>query len=218
MGSPVAAGARLLPLRVDASGDPTFSELLSRTSEAVRTSSAHQELTLEELAAELVPEPDPSRHPLFQVAFLPGANLNGDGLDLELGLAPCETGSALAASYSSDLFDAATVRRLLGHLLNLLEGVAGEVDGIRVSELPLLGPEEREQVLVSWNGAKAERSTMPVHELAVEHARAQPEALAVSWNGGSLTYGELLRRSFGLASWLQERGIGSEKVVALRVE
>ncbi|HEY3491795.1 MAG TPA: condensation domain-containing protein, partial [Solirubrobacterales bacterium] len=147
VGSPVTAGASLLPLRVNAGGDPTFSELLGRTSEAVRAASAHQELTLEELAADLEPEPDPSRHPLFQVAFLPGANLNGDGLDLELGLAHCETGPALAASYSSDLFEAATVRRLLGHLLNLLEGVAGEVDSIRVSALPLLGPEEREQVL-----------------------------------------------------------------------
>src|SRR5687768_11082426 len=103
-----ADDAGLLPLRVDAGGDPAFTELLGRVREAVRAARDHQDLSLEELleelGTELEPEPDPSRHPLFQVAFVPGANLDGAGLDLELGLLRRGGRVALAAGYASDLF------------------------------------------------------------------------------------------------------------------
>jgi amino acid adenylation domain-containing protein len=225
-----AGDAALLPLRVDAGGDPSFAELLGRVREAVRSAGDHQDLSLEELLeelrkempAELEMEPDPSRHPLFQVAFVHGAKLKGSGPgirpDLELGLVRRGGRLVLAASYASDLFEAATVRRLLGHFLNLLVGIAEDGEGARVSDLPLLGSEERKQVLSTWSGAEAEFSETPVHEIFLQRARARPEALAVSWDGGSMTYGELLDRSLRVAAWLRRRGLGGEDLVALRLE
>jgi len=218
VGASLGEAGNLLPLRVDAGGDLSFMELLGRVREAVRSAREHQDLTLEELLEEL-----PAGQPLFHAAFVPDANLDGAGLDLALGLLRHGGGTALAAGYASDLFEAATVRRLLGHFLNLLEGIAGEDgDGIRLSDLPLLGREEREQMLVAWNGANTglpeTLPEAPVHEMALRHAQARPNALAVSWEGGSLTYGELMRRSLRLAAWLRRRGLGEEDVVALRLE
>jgi amino acid adenylation domain-containing protein len=223
VGAAVTESGGLLPLRVHAGGDPAFAELLGRVREAVGSAREHQDLSLEELLAELRDElePDPSRHPLFQVAFTSGPELDGAGLDLELGLLRRNGRIALAASYAAELFDAATVRRLLLHLRNLLAGVADQGGDVRISDLPLLDEEERERVLVAWNGEDVALPDEPVHEIVLRLARTRPEALAVSWDGGSLTYGELLRRAFGLAAWLRARGIGgrgAEDLVALRME
>jgi non-ribosomal peptide synthetase component F len=73
-------------------------------------------------------------------------------------------------------------------------------------------------LLVAWNGADTGIQAAPVHEIALQQALARPEALAVSWDGGSLTYGELLDRSLRLAAWLRRRGLGSEDLVALHME
>ena len=211
--------AGLLPLRVDAAGDPSFGELLGRARETMLAARAHQDLSLAELVDALQPEPDPSRHPLFQVALLPeGAVEVAEAAGLDLELAVVRSGETfLEAAYAADLFDAGMVRRLLDHFRNLLEGVAAG-DGARLSELPLLSPQEREQVLAGWNRTEAEVPPAPVHELFVERARATPDAVAVSWSGGSLTYGELLRRALRLAAWLRGRGLGGEDLVALRLE
>jgi non-ribosomal peptide synthetase component F len=53
--------------------------------------------------------------------------------------------------YNTDLFDKATILRLLGHFRTLLEGIVAH-PGQRLSDLPLLTPAERHQPLVEWNG------------------------------------------------------------------
>ncbi|HEX5715319.1 MAG TPA: amino acid adenylation domain-containing protein, partial [Thermoanaerobaculia bacterium] len=122
----------------------------------------------------------------------------------------------LHAEYAADLFEAATVRRWLGHLRVLLEGIAASPD-TRISELPLLTPEEIEE-LGSWNRTEAEVPREPVHRLFRLWAERAPDALAVEWDGGRLTYGELARRADGLVSRLRAQGVGPETVVALRLE
>ena len=52
--------------------------------------------------------------------------------------------------YNTDLFDAATITRLLGHFQTLLEGIVADPEQ-RLSALPLLTAAERQQLLVEWN-------------------------------------------------------------------
>jgi amino acid adenylation domain-containing protein len=224
-----------LVMRVDLAGDPPFTEALSRVRESALFAYGHPDLPFERLVADLAPERDLSRAPLFQVAFSvqdPPQILNfGGGLkgeladvhtatakfDLWLQLDRGEDGWSARAEYASDLFEASTVRRWLGHWQVLLEGIA-DAPGARLSELPLLTAAEREQVLAEWNRTEAEIPEEPVHVLVRRWAERTPDALALSWADGELTYGELARRSEEMAARLRREGVGPETVVALRLE
>jgi amino acid adenylation domain-containing protein len=199
-----------LVLRTDLSGEPTFAEAVSRVKETALSAYAHQDLPSQRL-------------PLFQVAFsleepLPlldlGSGLRAVPVDLHTGTAKFDlwlqvrAGQA-RAEYASDLFDAATVQRWLGHLRVLMEGTAPEVP---ISELPLLSPEEIAE-LTAWNRTAAEIPEEPVHRLFLRQAERAPDALAIQWPDGRMTYGELARRAGELAGSLRPG-----TVVALRLE
>ncbi|HSN88710.1 MAG TPA: amino acid adenylation domain-containing protein, partial [Thermoanaerobaculia bacterium] len=177
-----------------------------------------------------------SHTPVFQVVLalqnLPESHLDLAGLalsplrldfgqaqfDLALFLVPLpEGGLQVRLDYVRDLFDAGTAERLLGHFHRLLGSVV-DGSGGRISELPLLADEEREQVLRTWNQTAAEIPEEPVHRLFRQWAERTPDALAVAWNGGRLTYGELARQAEALARWLRGQGVGPETVVALSFE
>jgi amino acid adenylation domain-containing protein len=224
-----------LVMRADLSGDPPFEQALKRVREAALFGYGHPDLPFERLVAELSPERDLSRPPLFQVAFSVqdppqlldlGGGLRGELVDVHTGTAKFdlwlqldrgEDAWSARAEYASDLFDPATVRRWLGHLRVLLEGIAAD-PGARLSDLSLLTATEREQVMVDWNRTDAEVPEEPVHVLVRQWAERTPDALAVSWPGGEMTYGELGRRSAELAERLREMGVGPEMLVALRLE
>ena len=129
-----------LVLRGRLAGDPSFAELVARVREAALAAYAHQELPFEKLVEELAPERDFSRSPVFQVLFLfqdrapatrelaPGLRLRveemaGELAKFDLKLALDEDGGGRAAfwEYAADLFEAATVRRLGSHFINLLD-------------------------------------------------------------------------------------------------
>ena len=152
--------ANALVLRADLSGDPTFRTLLGRIRETVLEARAHQDLPFEKLVDALRPTRDRSYHPLFQVMFnlhpasegtQRAAGLNWTSLELELGTARCdltidliETAKGVEGSvkYATDLFDATTIQRMLGHWQTLLEAVAANPE-LRLSELPLLTAAEK---------------------------------------------------------------------------
>ncbi|HWN42455.1 MAG TPA: amino acid adenylation domain-containing protein, partial [Thermoanaerobaculia bacterium] len=226
----------LLALRVSLDGDPSFETLLVRVRECVLEAYDHQDVPFEKLVAELAPTPDLSRNPLFQVVFAVQERQEpvriGDDLVLskgewvhhgtakfDLSLHAHRTAQALElwAEYGTDLFDASTVRRLMGHFRRLVEGIVA-AGGERLSELPLLDGAEREQVLVAWNRTAEEIPDEPVHRLVLRWAEVTPDAVAVSWEGGSLTYAGLASRAAELAGRLRGQGVGPETVVALRLE
>ena len=52
--------------------------------------------------------------------------------------------------YRTDLFQAATIERLIGHFQVLLAGIVADADQ-PIGALPLLTQAERQQLLVEWN-------------------------------------------------------------------
>ncbi|HYG62093.1 MAG TPA: amino acid adenylation domain-containing protein, partial [Thermoanaerobaculia bacterium] len=144
-----------LVLRADLAGDPPFRELLGRVREMALEAYARQDLPFDRLVEELRPERDLSRQPVFQVFFtlqnLPRVPLELPGLtssllaagggtakfDLSVGVKEEPAGLRVSAEYSSDLFDAATIDRLLGHFAALL-GSAAAAPGTRLSGLEIL--------------------------------------------------------------------------------
>jgi amino acid adenylation domain-containing protein len=116
--------------------------------------------------------------------------------------------------YNRDLFEAATVRRMLGHLGGVLEGMGKEPERL-LSELSLLTEGERRQIVEEWNATGAEYPQRCLHELFEEQSGRTPEAIAVVEGARQWSYGELNRRANQLAHYLRERGVGPEVRVGI---
>jgi amino acid adenylation domain-containing protein len=222
-----------LVLRSDLSGNPDFSEVLRRVREVCLGAYAHQDLPFERLVEELHLARNLSRNPLFQVMFvlqntrlgtleLPGLTLDPLEVDsgtthFDLTLHVADTGRELIAtlSYNTDLFEAASIARMLRHFTTLLEAVCAS-PGWPLSALPLLTEAERQQLLVEWNDTRADQpNERCIHQLFEAQVERTPEAIAVVFEDQQLTYGELNRRANRLAHHLRALGAGPEVPVGL---
>ncbi len=224
-----------LAMRIDLSGDASLRELIGRVRETALEAYAHQDLPFEKLVDELQPERDLSRSPIFQVLFQvlhsPRAAFALPNLAVEriageeqtakfdLALSMSDTAESLAGiwGYRRDLFDASTIARLEQQFQTLLEGVAAHPEW-RLSELPLLTARERQQ-LWEWNAAEQNFGVdLCLHELIARQAERTPDAIAVSFEGEELSYGELQGRARRLAHRLRALGVGPEVRVGICAE
>jgi amino acid adenylation domain-containing protein len=226
-----------LVLRTDLSGDPSFTEILHRVRETALGAYAHQDVPFEQIVEELQPERDLSRNPLFQVLFqflnaapgelmLPGikseslsaADLLGTTkVDLELTIVETTDGLEGSFEYATDLFDASTITRMVGHFQTLLGAVIADPDR-PISALEMLGADERHQLLVEWNDTAAPVPEACIHELVEAQVERTPTAPAVVFEGETLTYAELDIRANRLAQHLRALGVGPEVVVGICLE
>ncbi|WP_086783175.1 non-ribosomal peptide synthetase, partial [Crossiella equi] len=227
--------ANTVVLRTDLSGDPSFTELLARVRETALTAYSYQHTPFERIVDDLAPERDPSRNPIFQVVFqlTSGTPTQLHGLSAEQepvawSAAKFDLGLALAAQpdgsltgqleYATALFDAATIRRMIGHLTQLL-GSIGTTPDAPATTLAYLTAPERELALGTWAGLgrrQAVADTVP--EVFEAQVRRDPDAIAVRHRGESLTYGELNARANRLAHALHERGVRPGDLVGVCLE
>ncbi len=224
-----------LVLRADLSGDPSFGELIERLEQVREEAQKHADLPLGHLIEQLQLNTEVAHSPLFQVQMrweeerleVEAGTLLWKELALETGLSafdltlsvrPRRGGLELEAEYSSELFEAATVERLLGHLEVLLEVGVAEPQR-RISALPLLRESERMQIVEEWNATEAayprERC---LHQLVEEQARRTPHAVAVTARERQLSYRELDEQANGLAHQLHHLGVGPEVLVGVVAE
>uniref|UniRef100_UPI0013D50505 non-ribosomal peptide synthetase n=1 Tax=Myxococcus vastator TaxID=2709664 RepID=UPI0013D50505 len=225
-----------LVLRSKLSPSLSFRALLGQVREVTLGAYAHQDVSFEKLVEELQPERDLSRSPLFQVTLtlqntpaaevqLKGITLKGlaaeektSKFDLSLVVEEVPDGVVAMVNYNSDLFEAGTMDRMLGHLKVLLEAAVAEPEK-RLAELPLMGSEEQQRLVKEWSGTA---STYPrdasLSALFEEQAQRTPDAVAVEYEDQRLTYAELNRRANQLAHHLRGMGVGPEVRVGLCVE
>ncbi|RKG80214.1 amino acid adenylation domain-containing protein, partial [Corallococcus sp. CA049B] len=225
-----------LVLRAHVDPRATFRELLAQVRGTTLAAYEHQHLPFEKLVEVLQPVRDLSRSALFQAMFtlqntpmdalrVPGLSFeqlplesNSAKFDLSLTLQESPQGFMGVLEYSSDLFDASTVQRMVGHLGVLLEAIAARPDST-LAGLPLLTAPERRQLLVDWTRTDAEfaRDTC-FHEAFTAQALRTPEALAVICRDQQLTFRELDARANQLAHRLVKLGVGPDVRVVLCVE
>ncbi len=225
-----------LVLRIQLEENPTFLELLEQVREKTLGAYEHQDLPFEKLVEELQPERSLSYTPLFQVMFVlqnaPISKLELPHLtmtplkmenviakfDLTLQMEETEAGLSGELIYNKDLFDAATISRMAGHLQVLLEGVAANSQQ-RIGQLPLLNPSEQHQLLVEWNDTQVDYpQDKCIHQLFEEQVERTPNAVAVVFEKQQLTYRELNNRANQLARYLQTLGVKPEVMVGICVE
>lgn len=225
--------ANTLVLRTNFSGSLSFQELLIRVQEVMLEAYAHQDLPLEQLVEEL--QVEGMSHTPFQVMFhlndAPKQAVDIQSLkvddfevasriaqfDLSLEIVQTEELSCLF-EYNTDLFDATTIERMLGHYRTLLEGIVANPEQ-QILTLPLLTDVERHQMLVEWNNTTI---TYPqdqcVHQLIEAQVEQTPDAIALIFEDQQLTYKELNARANQVAHFLKKCGIGPDVFVGISME
>ena len=199
--------------------------MLGRVRETALGAFEHQELPFDKLVEVLQPARDLSRTPLFDVMFVLQNNKMPDSARQELTLGHLEVGQGTGTAkfdltlalvedddhlsgsleYNTDLFDAATIERMIDHFRIVLEAVVANPDA-RLSEISLLGDTERALLLEQWHEtAPTVAANSCVHELIEAQAKRTPRAIAVVHSGRALTYRELDARSNRLARLLAGR-------------
>ena len=147
-----------------------------------------------------------------------GAVASAAKFDLSLFIEETDQGLLATWEYSTDLFDAATIRRWSGHLHTLLDGIVAKPDQ-RISALPLLTEAERRQLLIEWNNTQVQSfDKQTIHELFEAQVERTPEAAAAIFGDERLTYRELEQRANQLARYLQRLGVGPEVRVGVCLE
>jgi len=228
--------ANTVVLRTDLEGDPTFRELLRRVRETTLQAFANQDVPFERLVEELNPVRDLSRSPVFQVMIIqqnaferssrfgslkatPYSATGGSAkVDLLLSVSEDEGRLRCALEYNIDLYDAATIDRMLENLGAILEDAVVE-PGERVSEMLLLEASQREQQVVSWNKTAAEYPREKcVHELIQQQAAQTPNSIAVVCRAEQITYAELNRQANQLARYLRDQGVKPADRVGVYLE
>jgi amino acid adenylation domain-containing protein len=227
--------ANTLVLRTDLSGDPAFRELLQRVRDVALQAYAHQDLPFEKLVEKLQPQRNRSYTPLFQVMFAlhtPSAELSLPGLaisslevatdtakfDLTLALVDEPKGLRGFLEYNTDLFDASTIERMLGHFQALLQGIGANPEQ-HLSQLPLLTDDEKQHLLAERGSKKADFSRSEcVHEIFEAQVLRTPDKVAVVFQNQELTYQQLNRLANQVARQLQALGVAPESLVGIYTE
>ena len=215
-----------LIFRGDFSAKLTFRDVIRQVRSFALEAYAHQDVPFEKLVEELVPQRSLDTHPLFQVLFtfqnipqqvfdIPGLTVHE--MPFEAGIAKFDISVVMWEAgdlhcqfeYNTDLFEPSTMQRMLQHFERLLNGVVENPD-LAVAKIPLMSPEEREQVVVEWNRTAADYPkdlTIPsAFERQVERT---PDATALLFAGKKWSYRQLNDKANRLAHRLYREGSGS---------
>ena len=225
--------ANTVAIPVDLGGNPSFTDLLARTTRAVVGALDHQDVSFEQVVAHLQPPRDNARNPLFQVLFqsveagdadwvLPGVELepvqlhNGSQkVELTLVAVQHRDRMELQLEYSSDLFDESTAERIAERIVGVLRQCSRH-PAIEIGRLEVMARAERTLVLDEWNATAREFPAETLHALVERQVDRDPDATAVTdVDGGATSYRELDERANRLAHWLRAAGAGRESPVAV---
>jgi len=229
--------ANTLALRIQISDSCTYLDLLKQVQETTLAAYSHQDLPFETLVDQLNIERHLSHNALFQVVFtlhnapMPSVELqdlkvtsdiNFDNgtvrFDLEVHLWESPEGIKGDLIYNTDLFDSATIKRLIGNFQTLLAGIISSPNQ-EIIKLPILTASERHQLLVEWTQTETKYPRdRTIQELFEEQVEINPNAIAVVFEGQQLTYQQLNQRANQLARYLQKFDVRSDVLVGIYID
>ncbi|GAA3074677.1 non-ribosomal peptide synthetase [Streptosporangium carneum] len=225
-----------LVIRTDTAGDPRFTDLVAQVRETGIAAYEHQDLPFHHLVEKLNPERSPSRHPLFQIAFFlqnsPVERFTLPGMELEVQETPTgnsvfdlffsvserpdQGGLDVMVQYRTELFDAATIERIMSRWTAVLDFVLAH-PAATLSEIEVVSPDERSELLLDRNATEVVYPQETVASLFEERVRSIPDASAVEDESTVLTYRQLNSRANRLARLMLDRGVRAEDRVAVHL-
>jgi amino acid adenylation domain-containing protein len=214
----------------------TFRDLVAQLNSTLHETYEHQEFPFEMLVRGLKVERSANRNPIFQTAFqchtafirpptAPGLvfehlrlDRRGTPLDLNFAMIGRDGNWRISVEYSTEVFDEATIVRMLEHYQNILSGIALNPDE-KLSRLPILSPKERSQILFEWNNTLLDcPENHTIHQLFERQVALTPNAIALVHGANQLTYAELNRLSNCRARQLQNLGVQTDTYVAVYLD
>lgn len=221
-----------LVLRTDVSGNPTVREMTSRVNAVISEAYQYVDVPFETLVNTLQPERTVWQTPFFQVALvieppLPTQEISWglSQLDIHTGTAKFDLTFELderpegiigRVEYSTDLFDEATITRMIGHLQVLLAGIVQNPNQ-SIADLSLL-TEAEWQALTPRDNVTIYPQDIYLHQLVEAQVESTPDAAAVVFEDQQITYRELNARANQLAHYLQTQGVKPDTLVGLCAE
>ncbi|MFT6733325.1 MAG: amino acid adenylation domain-containing protein [Polaribacter sp.] len=227
-----------LILRTDLSGDPTFTELLSRVRKRSFNSYRYNSMPLDKIIEQLNPERIINRNPLFDLDFQlqkmqPEILKVGDAITSEcrasrlssqydLGFTIREKESEsegkqdydIRFEYRTDLFCKETIDSLLKRYKKLLQEVISNSDK-KLSEYSVVLEEELESLVIDRNKTILSHSKTRMHQLFLKQVQANPNSTAVITESSSFTYKQIANKAIVLAIHLRQQGVKENSVVAI---
>ncbi|MCY7264062.1 non-ribosomal peptide synthetase [Pseudomonas protegens] len=222
-----------LALRLDLDAEQSVAALLAQVRARSFAAQAHQDLPFEQVVEIVRPQRSLSHSPLFQVVLtwlddfaqdlvLDELTLEGVAgatqvakFDLTLSLGESQGQIRGALDYATALFDAATVQRYVGYLVQVLQAMVAD-DQQRLAQVQLLEEGERRQLLEAFNASTQDYPRgMTLHQRFEVHARQQADATALQAGEQSLNYQQLNTRANQLAHHLRGLGVGPDSRVAI---
>lgn len=244
LGTPVAgrdraeleetAGIFVNTVVLDAAVEPSrpFTELLTQVRDGALAALDHQHYPFDRLVEDLAPERDPGRNPLFDVLVaLQNAPRRADGLpgltvedlpvplgvsafDLVFEFAPVDAGLALELSWATDLYDAASAKRLADRFETLLAAALAD-PGQPLAALPLIGTHEAQRLAAFTCGPARPLPQDTLPQRFERTARSRPRSPALLCEDETLDFATLAARVERLALGLATHGVGRGERVAV---
>ncbi|MDB9305423.1 amino acid adenylation domain-containing protein [Nodularia spumigena CS-591/12] len=215
----------------------TFKQALAEITNTCLDAYEYSDYPFDKLVSTLDLERDLSRNPLFDVMFsllsqeskavmkIPGLEHQEYPLaprtaqfDLSWSFFEDSNDLRLVIEYEPDIFREETISRMSGHFLQIIQEVVKNPH-CQLSQINLLTPEEREQLLIEWNKTEVSYpQDKCIHQLFEAQVKLTPAAVAVIFEGQTLTYQQLNERANQLAHYLQAKGVNREVLVGIFVE
>ncbi len=217
-------------------GTTSFMDFLQATKKTAFEAYANQDVPFEMVVEKLAPERDMSRTPLYQVSFAYAENSSHSIETDELTLTPFEiegetakfdlTASVTASEnelactlvYDADLFESATIDRMLDQFHVLLSDIAVNPQKA-LQDLSILSEHQVDALLSDMRSARADYPQTLLFQRGIEvWAEKTPEAVAVSFENDTISFFEINRRANQIAHYLRAQGIRPEDFVGLYMD
>ncbi len=231
----VGHAVNFLPLRARFDAQQPFTRHLATVNATVRDALAHQDYTLGSLVSDLSLKRSVGRTPLSDVQFnlerlpgaiaLPNAELTvapapktSVNFDLFFNVIESRDGLRIDVDYSTDLYDAGTIRRWIGHLRAAMQTIAAAPD-TAIAMINLLSTADRTALLADFSATtRAYPRDATVHALIEAQAERTPAAPAVSCAGVTMTYADLDAAANRLAHLIAQTAPGKPSRIAVAVD
>lgn len=226
----------LLAIRSQFEPHSSFAELVDRVKEELLFAYEHQSYPFDELVGNLNLKRDVSRNPLFDVCVIlqnigHTPNNHSHTLSDELVIHPYQEGDGVFSKYDltftftesdqelqvnleydTNQYTTERAQRILSHLEEMFREISAKPE-IRLSDLTIVGEEERETLLVDFNPSPVELEEKTIIDRLRDQTSKTPGSIAVRCQGKKLTFEELDDQSTRFAHYLKKQGVQTEMLI-----